>query len=130
MSEYYYYGMAVVMLLTTSWTFAAVRWFHTCRAPKKEHRYIWPDRKLQVLVYLCSVVLVPYAVNPTSEAAWVLMKSYLVGTWFFYCGLRLAHFEQYQAQHPNETKESAAIASGYSSYNSYYRAKQKFERQE
>ena len=44
-------------------------------------------------------------------------------------GLRLAHFEQYQAQHPNETKESAAIASGYSSYNSYYLAKQKFERQ-
>ena len=57
MSEYYYYGMAAVMLLITCWTFAAVRWFHTCRAPKKEHSYIWPDRKLQVLVYLCSVVL-------------------------------------------------------------------------
>ena len=44
--------------------------------------------------------------------------------------LRLAHFEQYQAQHPNETKESAALASGYSSYNSYYRAKQKLKREE
>ena len=57
MSEYYYYGMADVMLLTTCWTFAAVRWFHTCRAPKREHRYIWPDRKLQVLVYLCRELL-------------------------------------------------------------------------
>ena len=92
MNEYYYYGMAAVMLLTTCWTFAAVRWFHTCRAPKIEHRYIWPDRKLQVLVYLCSVVLLPYAADPTSEAAWVLMKSYLVGTWFFYCGLLLLCF--------------------------------------
>ena len=92
MNEYYYYGMAAVMLLTTCWTFAAVRWFHTCRAPKKEHRYIWPDRKLQVLVYLCSVVLMPYALDPTKEAAWVLMKSYLVSTWFFYCGLLLLCF--------------------------------------
>ncbi len=92
MNEYYYYGMAAVMLLVTCWTFAAVRWFHTCRAPKKEHRYIWPDRQLQVLVYLCSVVLIPYAVNPTSQEAWVLMKTYLVSTWFFYCGLLLLCF--------------------------------------
>jgi hypothetical protein len=32
------------------------------------------------------------------------------------------------AQHPEETKEAAALASGYASYNSYYRAKQKMER--
>jgi AraC-like DNA-binding protein len=36
--------------------------------------------------------------------------------------LRLAHYEQYVADHPNETKESAALASGFSSYNAYYRA--------
>jgi len=30
MSEYYYYGLAAVMLLTTCLTFAVVRWFHTC----------------------------------------------------------------------------------------------------
>jgi len=33
------------------------------------------------------------------------------------------------ADHPEETKESAALSSGYSSYNSYYRSKQKMERQ-
>lgn len=29
MSEYCYYGMAAMLLLTTCWTFAVVRWFHT-----------------------------------------------------------------------------------------------------
>ena len=41
--------------------------------------------------------------------------------------LRLTHYEQYLSQHPNETKESAALASGFSSYTAYYRAKKKFE---
>lgn len=47
---------------------------------------------------------------------------------YYVNSLRLAHFDQYVAQHPEETKESAALASGYASYNSYYRAKQKMER--
>lgn len=38
-------------------------------------------------------------------------------------GLRLAHYERYCADHPGETKESAALSSGFSSYNAYYRAK-------
>ena len=76
MSEYYFYGLAALMYLTTSWTFAAIRWFHTCRAPKERHRYIWPDRQLQVLLYCCATVLLPYVVNPMSEAAWMLEKTY------------------------------------------------------
>ena len=40
-------------------------------------------------------------------------------------GQRLAYYEQYIADHPNETKESAALASGFSSYNAYYRAAKK-----
>lgn len=47
---------------------------------------------------------------------------------YYVNNLRLAHFDQYVADHPEETKEAAAVASGYSSYNSYYRAKQKMER--
>ena len=42
--------------------------------------------------------------------------------------LRLTHYDQYQASHPAETKESAAIASGFSSYNAYYRAQQKLKK--
>jgi YesN/AraC family two-component response regulator len=40
-------------------------------------------------------------------------------------GLRLEHYEQYMAQNPEETKESAALASGFTNYMSYYRAKQR-----
>ena len=76
-----------MLYLTTCWMFAAVRWFHTCNEPKEHQRYIWPDRKMQVLCYMCSVVLVPYVINPTDEAAWLLMKSYYPATYYFYTGL-------------------------------------------
>lgn len=87
--EYYYYGLAAMLYLTTCWTFAAIRWFHTCQEPKESHSYIWPDRKLQVLCYLCGTVLMPYVINPTDEAAWLLMKSYFPATYYFYTGLLL-----------------------------------------
>ena len=48
------------------------------------------------------------------------------GSFAYYVnGLRLEHYERYISEHPNETKEAAALASGFSSYNAYYRAKQK-----
>ena len=78
-----------MLYITTCWCFAAVRWFHTCRVPKERQRYIWPDRKLQVLVYSMATLLVPYVIDPTDEAAWVLMKSYFPATYYFYCGLLL-----------------------------------------
>ena len=78
-----------MLYLTTCWMFAAVRWFHTCNEPKERQRYIWPDRKMQVMCYMCSVVLVPYAINPTNEAAWLLMKSYFPATYYFYTGMLL-----------------------------------------
>lgn len=87
MNEYYYYGLAAMVYITSCWTFAIVRWFHTCRAPKEHHRYIWPDRKLQVLVYMMATLLLPYAINPTDPSAWMLMKSYFPATYFFYCGM-------------------------------------------
>ena len=33
-TEQYNYGLAALMYITTCWMFAAVRWFHTCRAPR------------------------------------------------------------------------------------------------
>lgn len=88
-SEYYYYGLAAMLYLATCWMFAAVRWFHTCNEPKERRPYIWPDRKMQVLCFMCSIVLVPYVVDPTNQAAWMLMKSYFPATYYFYCGLLL-----------------------------------------
>ena len=92
MNEYYYYGLAATVYITTCWTFAAVRWFHTCRAPKERQPYIWPDRKLQVLIYMCSTLLLPYAINPMSESAWLLLKSYYPATYYFFCGVLLLCF--------------------------------------
>ena len=40
-------------------------------------------------------------------------------------GLRLNYFEQYKAQHPNSTDESAAEASGFTSYKAYLKAKER-----
>ena len=40
MPETYYYGLAAMMYLTTCWMFVAVRWFHTCKQPKGQLRYI------------------------------------------------------------------------------------------
>lgn len=87
MSEFYFYGLAAMLYITTCWTYAAVRWFHTCQEPKERRSYIWPDRKLQVLCYLMGTLLLPYIINPTDEAAWMLMKSYFPATYYFYCGL-------------------------------------------
>ena len=90
--EQYYYGLAALMYLTTCWMFAAVRWWHTCKQPKRTHRYIWPDRKMQCLLYCCATVLLPYVINPANPAAWELVKSYFPATYHFYCGLLLLCF--------------------------------------
>ena len=50
MSEYYYYEMATVMLVNTSLTFAAVRWFHM----KSYLVGIWfshPSRRIQMCTF-------------------------------------------------------------------------------
>lgn len=90
--EQYNYGLAALMYITTCWMFAAVRWFHTCRAPKARRRYIWPDRKLQCLLYSCATFLLPYVANPTDTASWFLFKSYFPSTYYFYCGVLLLCF--------------------------------------
>lgn len=82
----YWSGVTAAVYLATCWTFAAVRWWHTCREPKEHHDYLFPDRKLLVLIYLLGTVLLPYILNPASETAWTLWKSYFPGTYYFYSG--------------------------------------------
>ena len=43
-------------------------------------------------------------------------------------GLRLDYYEQYTASHPEDTKETAALQSGFNSRQAYYNAKKKLER--
>lgn len=83
---YYWYGLSAMVYVITCWIFSAVRGFHNCGTPKERRDYIWPDRKMQVTIYLCATILLPYVLNPHSEAAWLLMKSYFPCTYYFYCG--------------------------------------------
>ena len=90
--EYYWYGIAITVYLLSCWFFSIMRAFHTCQKSKEHRKYIWPDRKLQVIIYLMSVCLIPYAVDPTSPAAWLLVKCYFPATYYFYCGVLLFMF--------------------------------------
>ena len=57
--NFYWYGIAAAVYLVTCWVFAVVRAVHNCGTPKERRDYIWPDRKMQVAVYLSATVLLP-----------------------------------------------------------------------
>ena len=84
--KFYWYGIAAAVYIVTCWVFSIVRAVHNCGTPKERRAYIWPDRKMQVAVYASATVLLPYVLNPKSEAAWILFKSYFPGAYYFYCG--------------------------------------------
>ena len=86
-NHYYWYGLGMAMYILTCWFFSTMRAFHTCQQPKKHRAYIWPDRKLQIIIYLMSISLLPYVVDPTNPAAWLLVKCYFPATYYFYCGV-------------------------------------------
>ena len=73
--KFYWYGIAAAVYIVTCWVFSVVRAVHNCGTPKERRDYIWPDRKMQVAVYLTATVLLPYVLNPKDEAAWILFKS-------------------------------------------------------
>lgn len=43
--------------------------------------------------------------------------------------LRLEHYDRYMAEHPNATMDTAAQDSGFTSYNAYYKVKERLESQ-
>lgn len=91
-NAYYWYGVAMTAYILSCWFFSTVRAFHTCQKPKRHRAYIWPDRKLQVIIYLMATCLLPYVADPTNPAAWELVKSYFPCTYYFYCGVLLFMF--------------------------------------
>ena len=89
MSLFYWYGVSATVYMITCWMFAITRWFHTCHAPKNQRSSIWPDRKLQVIIYLRSIFLIPYILNPSDPRAWTMWKSYFPCTYYFYSAVML-----------------------------------------
>ena len=81
--KFYWYGIAAAVYIVTCWVFSIVRAVHNCGTPKERRAYIWPDRKMQVAVYASATVLLPYVLNPKSEAAWILFKSYFPGAYYY-----------------------------------------------
>lgn len=90
--EPYFWGMAAAIYIVSCLFFSAIRWFHTCNKPKETRAYVWPDRKMQVRIYLTSLCLIPYIINPTDANAWLLWKSYFPTTYYFYSGVLLFCF--------------------------------------
>lgn len=90
--NFYWYGLAATVYMVTCLCFSAIRWFHTCRTPRERQAYIWPDRKLQCVIYTHATLLLPYILNPNSEAAWILEKTYFPATYYTYCGILLLCF--------------------------------------
>ena len=79
--NYYWYGLAAAVYIVTCWTFSVVRGVHNCGTPKERRDYIWPDRKMQVIIYLTATVLLPYVLNPRIESAWLIMESFFLCTY-------------------------------------------------
>ena len=90
--SFYWYGVTAMIYIVTCWIFSTVRGIHNCGTPKDRRDYIWPDRKMQVTIYLHATVLLPYVLNPHSEAAWLLMKTYFPCTYYCYCGILIFCF--------------------------------------
>jgi AraC-like DNA-binding protein len=69
-----------------------VRWFHTCQQPKEHRAAIWPDRKLQCIIYMMPTFLLPYAIEPSDPSAWLMYKSYFPACYYFYSATLLLCF--------------------------------------
>lgn len=86
-NEYYWYGISMACYILSCWFFSIMRIFHTCQQPKEHRSYIWPDRKLQAIIYMMATCMLPYVIDPTNNAAWLLAKCYYPTTYYFYCGV-------------------------------------------
>lgn len=82
----------MTIYILSCWFFAIIRAFHTCQQPKEHRAYIWPDRKLQVVIFMMATFLLPYVADPTDPAAWKLVKVYYPTSYYFYCGVLLFMF--------------------------------------
>jgi AraC-like DNA-binding protein len=92
LEDTYFWGITATVYVVTCFMFSAVRWFHTCNKPKESHTYIWPDRKLQSIIYLMPVFLLPFIKNPADDNTWLMWKSYFPATYYFFSGIMLFCF--------------------------------------
>ncbi|MBR6963394.1 MAG: helix-turn-helix transcriptional regulator [Prevotella sp.] len=89
----HYISLAQFAYILSSIFFAAVRWFHMCHPYDKTPHYYYPGRVAAIFVMLSTLLLIPFAVNPSSTDAWSLAKAfYLILLPFFIALLLYKYF--------------------------------------
>ena len=81
----YLYGLAASVYVTTCLVVAMVRWFHMCRPYDRNSHYYYPGRPFLTGVWLSSLTLLPYVLNPENLDAWFLAR-------FYFLPVTLYHF--------------------------------------
>lgn len=77
-SASYFCGLSAAVFLAIGLAMAAVRWFHLCRPYNRNPRYYYPGRPFVLGVFLSSLALLPYVINPESADAWFLARLYFL----------------------------------------------------
>lgn len=89
----YLCGVAAAIYITTCLVVAAVRWFHMCHPYDEHPAYYYPGRPYVIGVYLSSLFLIPYVVQPGSTDAWYLCRIFFLPVAIFHFTiLLLAYF--------------------------------------
>lgn len=89
----YFCGVAAAMFVAVGLSMAAVRWFHMCRPYDRNPRYYYPGRPYVIVVFLSSLALLPYIINPESPDAWFLARLFFLPfTLFQFTVLEFSYF--------------------------------------
>jgi AraC-like DNA-binding protein len=93
LNELYYCGLATAVFITTSLVVAFLRWFHMCHPYDHRPNYYYPGRPFFSAIFLNSLVLLPYALDPASTDAWYLTHIYFLPvTLYFFSILLYTYF--------------------------------------
>ncbi|MGN1219532.1 MAG: helix-turn-helix domain-containing protein, partial [Candidatus Cryptobacteroides sp.] len=57
---------------------AILRWCHMCHPYDKYKHYFYPSRKTVTILFLLTLIQIPYLMHPESEDAWLLERCFLV----------------------------------------------------
>ena len=105
----YWYGVTAAVYIATCWIFSVV-------FVSTEAAYLDSHLKLEQVVERC---------NFSRRYVSKVFTERFGGFSDYVNGLRLNYFERYKLQHPSSTDESAAEASGFTSYKAYLKAKER-----
>lgn len=85
----YLCGIAVMVFIAVGLAMAAVRWFHMCKPYDRNPRYYYPGRPFVAGIYVNSLVLLPFVLNPESPDAWYMVRLYYLPVTIYHFTLML-----------------------------------------